>query len=85
MQQRPGRLGHRRFRAAHPRQAQRVADEIATAVGVAADPHIVEHRLRAEQRQVLKGPPDPEFGDAVRRPAEHRAALEQNVAAVGDV
>ena len=85
LQQRPRGLGQRRFLPAHPRQAQRVADEIAAAVGMAADPDVVEHRLRAEQREVLEGAGDADLGDAVRRAGEHRAAFEQDIAAIGRV
>jgi hypothetical protein len=50
-----------------------------------ADSHIVEHRLRREQREVLESPPDAYLGDAVRRPPQHRAPLEQDVAAIRGV
>src|SRR4029077_11392888 len=68
--------------AAHPPQAQRIADEIAPAARMSADPDIVEHRLRREQRQVMEGTADADLGDAVRRPAEQRAAVKQDFAAV---
>ena len=71
--------------APHPGQAQRVGDEIAAAARVGADPHVVEHGLRAEQRQVLEGAADADLGDAMRRPVEQRAPLEQDVAAIGGV
>jgi len=34
---------------------QRVAQKVAAAAGMAADPDIVEDRLAGEQREVLKG------------------------------
>src|SRR6266446_5560016 len=42
-QQRPGDLGHYFLLAAHPRQAQRIADEIASAAHMSADPRSEEH------------------------------------------
>ena len=84
-QKRPGGFGQRRLVPAHPRQAQRVADEIAAAVRMPADADIVEHRLRREQRQVLKGAADADLGDPVRRAVDDRAPLEQDVAAIGRV
>ena len=47
---------------------------------MAADAHVVEHRQVAEQREVLEGAADADVGDAVRRPAQDAAALEQDVA-----
>ena len=84
-EQRPGGLFEPPLLAAHPWQPQRIADKIAAAGRVGADPHIVEHRLTREQRKVLKGPGNADLGDAVRRPVEQRAALEQDFAAVGRV
>ena len=63
-------------------QAQRVGQEIAAAARMPADPHVVEHALRAEQRQVLEGARDADLGDAMRRPRQQRAPGEQDVAPV---
>src|SRR5262249_61516119 len=62
-----------------------VADKIAATAGVTADTDVVEHRLRREQGEVLEGSSDADLGDAVRRAAEHRAPVEQDVSAVGGV
>ena len=81
VEQGPGGLLERPFPAPHPGQMQGVADEIAAASRVPADPHVVEHRLARKQRQVLEGAGDADLGDAMRRPAEQRAAFEPDVAA----
>src|SRR5215469_6150009 len=85
MKQRPDHITQRCLLPPHPGQAQRVADKVAAAMGVSAEADIVEHRLRTEQRKILKGAGDTDFGDAMRRTLEQRAAFEQNVAAVGRV
>ena len=85
VEQRPGGPFQRPLLPAHPGKAQRVAHKIAAAGGVAADPHIVEHRLAREQREVLEGAGDADLGDPVRRAVEQRAALEQDLASVGRV
>ena len=48
---------------------------------MAADAHVVEHRHGAEQREVLERAADADVGDAMRRPVEDAAAVEQDVAA----
>ena len=85
VEDRPGRLFERHFVPPHPGQAQEVADEIAAAPGVAADAHIIEHRLAREQREVLKGAGNADLGDAVRRAIEQRAAFEQDITPIGGV
>ena len=52
---------------------------------VAADLDVVEHAHAVEQRHVLEGAADAELGDGVARLGQDRAALEQDVARVGDV
>src|SRR5712691_4190340 len=47
-EQRPYGLAERILVPANPRQAQRIADEVAAAMGMAADTDIVEHGLRRE-------------------------------------
>ena len=84
-EQRPGGLFEFPLLAAHPRQVQRIADKVAAAGGMGADPHIVEHRLTREEGEVLECPRDPDFGDPVRRPVEQRGALEQDFASVGRI
>src|SRR4029077_17097713 len=83
--ERPGGLGEHGLLPANPGQAQRIADEIAPAMGVPADADIVEHALRGEEREVLESSADADLGDAVGRPPEHRLALEQDFAALGGV
>ncbi len=77
----PRGLLERPLLAPHPRQMQGVADEVAAAARMPADPHIVEHRLALEQGEVLKGAANAEVGDAMGRPAEQRAAREPDIAA----
>ena len=48
-----------------------------------ADPHIVDDRLRTEQRQVLKSAGDADLRDAMRRTPQRRAPFKQNIAAIG--
>src|SRR4029077_3233773 len=81
----PDRLFERLFLAPHPRQMQGVAEEVAAAASVAADPHIVEYRLVREKREVLEGAGNTDLGDAVRRTVEQRAAFEQDIAPIGDI
>jgi hypothetical protein len=50
---------------------------------VAADPHIVEHRLVREESEILEGTSDADLSDPIRRSIEQRAAFKQDVAAVG--
>ncbi len=45
-----------------------------------ADPDIVEHRKVGEQRHVLEGAADADFGDPVRRPRQDALAFHQDVA-----
>ena len=66
--------------AAHPGQFQRVADDVAVGAGMGADPDVVEHREIGEQRDVLEGAADADFGDPVRRPLQDALALHQDVA-----
>ena len=50
-------------------------------VRVAADEHVVEHRQRREQREVLEGASDAEPGDAVRRHSQQILAVEHDTTA----
>ena len=49
---------------------------------MSAEANVIEHRLRRKQSEVLEGAADADLGDAVGRPPQHRAALEQDIAAV---
>ena len=75
-------LLERRVLAPHPRQAQRVAQEIAAAAAMAADHDVLEHGHVAKQRQILKRAADADLGDPVRRLVEDGLALKLNVAMV---
>ena len=66
--------------AADPGELQRVADNVAVGAGMGADPDVVEHRQIGEQRDVLEGAADADFGDPVRRARQDAPALDQNVA-----
>ena len=57
------------------------AKEIAAAMAMAADADIVEHRKRAEQREILEGAGDADVGNPVWRLIQDGAAGEANVAA----
>src|SRR5271165_537703 len=46
-----------------------------------ANHDIVEHAEMGEERNILKGPADPDLGDAVRGAGEDRGAFEKDVAA----
>jgi hypothetical protein len=70
----------RRLATAHPGQPQRVADDVAVGAAMGADPHVVAHRQVGEQRHVLEGAADADFGNAVRRALEDALALHQNIA-----
>src|SRR5213594_283190 len=72
-------LADLRLLAPHPRQAQRVAEEVAARATVDADHHVLEHGERREQREVLEGAADAEVGDAVRRQRQQRAVAEADV------
>ena len=68
-------------RAAHPGQAQRVADEVAAGAGMGADPDVVEHRqMRRNSARFWKVRPMPISAMPVRRPRQDARALEQDVA-----
>src|SRR5271154_4743382 len=54
LKERPRVLDQSGFLAADPGKPQRIADKIAAAFGVTANQHIVDNRLRAEERQILK-------------------------------
>ena len=64
---------------------QRVAEEIAAAPPMGADPHVVEHRHPREQGEVLERAADADLDDPVRGLVEDAASLEQNIAAPGRV
>src|SRR5256885_14683983 len=68
-----------------PRQAQRVAEEVAARPAVHADHHVLQHAERREEREVLEGAADAEVGDAVRWQRQQRASAEVDVAALGRV
>src|SRR5262249_49355900 len=76
----PRDVGELALLASGPGQTQRIAEEIARTEGMAADPHVVEHRHGAEEREVLERAADSDRRHAVRRQAEDAPALEQNVA-----
>ncbi len=52
---------------------------------MAADHHVLEHRHRAKEGQVLERAPDAERGNAVPRHAKERAAGERDVTALARV
>src|SRR6185436_7298862 len=76
-------LVERSLAAARPWQAQGVADDVAVGTRVGADPDIVEHRQVLEQRDILEGATDPDFGNPVRLAIEYAVALQEDVAGAG--
>src|SRR5438067_5097022 len=65
-----------------------IAEDLAgapAAARVPADQHMLEHRHRAEQLDVLEGARDPAADDAVRRRAQQAAPVEDDLAVVRPV
>src|SRR5207237_492768 len=54
-------------------------------LAVHADHHVLEHRHRAEERQVLERTADPELGNTMTRHVEQAAAVEQDLAMTRDI
>jgi hypothetical protein len=66
--------------AADPGELQGIADDVTVGAGMGADQNVVEHRKIGEQRDVLEGTADADFGDPVRRPPQDALAVHQDLA-----
>src|SRR5690606_18994979 len=64
----------------HPGQPQRVAQEIAAALRVRTDAHVVAHAQMRKQREVLEGAPDAGSCNPVSGTVEDGFAVEDDVA-----
>src|SRR6185503_968936 len=68
-----------------PRQAHRMREEAAARARMPFQEDVLEHRERAEEREVLERAADAERGDGVGRQFEERSSAEEDVASAGIV
>src|SRR5262249_11037202 len=78
----PGDVRQPPLLAADPGEPQGIAEEIAGAERMAADPDIVEHRHGGKQREILERAADADRRHAVRGQRENAPPFEDDIAAL---